>query len=207
MPPVCRQCHAPLSGSQKKFCSLSCGNLARSIYPRSKTCGFCGSEFFYRRGESSKTYCNSSCAIKAHPPKSKPPFRPCLHCGKGCSPEQTQNLCSPDCKSKHRIQEWLGGRLSGSTKYGTCEFVREYMLERAGHKCSQCGFSGVNEKTKQTVLHLDHKDGNYLSNVIENLRILCPNCHAMTPNYGSLNSEGRGRRWKKQYFAFKKPEV
>ena len=36
-------------------------------------------------------------------------------------------------------------------------------------------------------LELDHIDGNKYNNNLSNLRILCPNCHALTPTYKSKN--------------------
>lgn len=36
---------------------------------------------------------------------------------------------------------------------------------------------------KPIPLELDHMDGNHSNNKLENLRILCPNCHAQTPTY------------------------
>lgn len=44
---------------------------------------------------------------------------------------------------------------------------------------------------KPLVLQLDHKNGDDSDNRLENLRILCPNCHSQTPTYGSKN-------WKNQ---------
>ena len=36
-------------------------------------------------------------------------------------------------------------------------------------------------------LELDHIDGNKHNNNLSNLRILCPNCHALTPTYRTKN--------------------
>lgn len=54
--------------------------------------------------------------------------------------------------------------------------------------CEHCGWA---EKTSDgyTPLELDHINGDRHDNRIENLRILCPNCHSLTPTY-----RGRGKR-------------
>lgn len=47
---------------------------------------------------------------------------------------------------------------------------------RESKKCDECGCGTIwNEKT--LTLELDHIDGNHFNNQVDNLRILCPNCH------------------------------
>lgn len=53
------------------------------------------------------------------------------------------------------------------------------------HKCERCS----NEKWLDNVipLQLHHINGNRNDNRIENLQLLCPNCHVLTDNFGSKN--------------------
>ncbi len=48
---------------------------------------------------------------------------------------------------------------------------------------------------KPIPLELDHIDGNSDNNAKDNVRLLCPNCHATTPTYKGRN-RGKGARQK-----------
>lgn len=49
------------------------------------------------------------------------------------------------------------------------------------NKCEICGISEWNHKPITCQLH--HKNGNNKDNRLENLQILCPNCHSQTDSY------------------------
>jgi len=51
--------------------------------------------------------------------------------------------------------------------------------------CEICEISEYNEK--HITLHLHHVNGNNKDNRLENLQILCPNCHSQTENYAGKN--------------------
>ena len=55
------------------------------------------------------------------------------------------------------------------------------------HKCSRCG--GTTWLGHKTPLELDHIDGNPNNHLENNIRFLCPNCHALTPTYRGKNQK------------------
>lgn len=131
----------------------------------------------------------------------------CINCGKECS-GQTRGMvykyCSSKCQHEYLrrefIEKWKKGEVDGTTCNGfsVSIHIRHYLLEKNNYKCEKCGFSGVNPYTNNTVLQIHHIDGDSSNNKEENLQVLCPNCHAMTDNFGSRNKNAtKGRT---QYF-------
>lgn len=53
------------------------------------------------------------------------------------------------------------------------------------NECSSCGLLEWSAQwiTKNLSLHLDHIDGNPVNNQLQNLRLLCPNCHSLTETF------------------------
>lgn len=60
-----------------------------------------------------------------------------------------------------------------------------------GAKCEQCGNSEWNGQKIPLCTH--HIDGDHLNNELENLQLLCPNCHAQTDNYCGRNKKYTSR--------------
>ncbi len=53
-------------------------------------------------------------------------------------------------------------------------------------KCEKCGIE--NWLGQPLSFHLEHKDGNNRNNLLNNLEILCPNCHSQTETYAIIKS-------------------
>jgi len=70
----------------------------------------------------------------------------------------------------------------------------KWRLIRAGLKqpaCELCGWAHRREIDGAIPIELDHVNGNRRDNRLENLRILCPNCHALQPMHRGLNQKRR----------------
>lgn len=64
--------------------------------------------------------------------------------------------------------------------------VKEGLKE---YKCEHCGISEWNGKPISLQLH--HKDGDHSNQLLENLEILCPNCHSQTKNFAGKSRKKR----------------
>lgn len=76
-----------------------------------------------------------------------------------------------------------------------CEYSSNKLRKRLiseGLKEHRCECCGLTEWLDEPIpLELDHIDGDHYNNLIENLKILCPNCHAKTPTYRGKNKKNK----------------
>lgn len=68
------------------------------------------------------------------------------------------------------------------SNYKSYSLLRRLVSE--GYKEYKCEICGISEwMNKPLSLHLHHKNGDHTNNHLDNLQILCPNCHAQTDTY------------------------
>ncbi|MFN2528158.1 MAG: HNH endonuclease [Candidatus Baltobacteraceae bacterium] len=79
------------------------------------------------------------------------------------------------------IEKLLSGRRSRN--HVKSRLLREGLLE---NMCSECGIQDWLGRALS--LHIDHINGIGDDHRLENLRMLCPNCHSQTPTYGGRNT-------------------
>lgn len=147
-------------------------------------------------------------------------YSTCIFCGKKFKRYSNSigKFCSLKCffdnKKKIKdeddevlIDKWLNGEIDGTQEkqFTYKPFVRKYLFRKYDSKCQKCGWGEINKSTNLVPLQIHHIDGDALNNKVENLELLCPNCHALTDNFGSRNknaTEGRsfyyGRGFRKR---------
>lgn len=100
---------------------------------------------------------------------------------------------------KEKIKSWLNGENNGMRgKTSTAYWIKKYLIEIRGEKCEKCNWSEVNIYTSKIPIELSHIDGDFTNNRIENLELLCPNCHSLTDSHKGANKK-KGRPRSKYY--------
>jgi hypothetical protein len=80
------------------------------------------------------------------------------------------------------IQDYL------SNKKPVQSFKLKQRLLKDGLLSKECSSCKLTQWQGQPMpLELDHIDGDHFNNNLSNLRLLCPNCHALTPTHAGKN--------------------
>jgi hypothetical protein len=133
-------------------------------------CAVCGKATYRRPGvlalNNGKAYCGQSCYGKACRKEIK-----CIVCGTLILAGANKKTCSRACANTNRAGIQYTGRQPKDIVV-TLRRLKLRVLQNRGSHCERCGFSLT------AILQVHHKDRNHSNNALNNLELLCPNCHA-----------------------------
>ncbi len=114
---------------------------------------------------SGKVYCSIICyGIACRKEK------PCTVCGKMILSSLNKKTCGRACANKQRtgIKYHLG---RPKDKVISQRILKVRLMKERGTVCERCRYSVYQ------ILQVHHKDRNRKNNTMENLELICPNCH------------------------------
>jgi hypothetical protein len=130
-------------------------------------CSICKKEIYRRPIEikRGKVFCSVVCAgIRCRKEVS------CLMCGKLILAGLNKKTCNRICANKYRTGiKYKIGRPRDKAR--TFRVIKLRLLEEKGNSCTRCTYN------KYEILQVHHKDRNRNNNKLNNLELICPNCH------------------------------
>lgn len=149
-------------------------------------CFICNTPLNYSRRK--YKFCSHTCSAiysnRNH--KSK---KYCKNCGNEITRKNANLFCSHRCTgiyNKQLLYETIES--NNSVSYKT---LRDYLMDKQKERCSKCGWGEQNPVSKTVCLDLHHKDGDFKNNKLNNVELLCPNCHSLTDNYKRVGNRSR----------------
>jgi hypothetical protein len=121
----------------------------------------------------------------------------CLNCGVEIN-NSSKIYCNPSCFQESRKKQYHFLIESGDITLPSRQY-KNYLIEKYGNKCMECGWCSINITSNKIPIELEHIDGNSENNNLNNLKLLCPNCHSLTPTYRALN-KGYGRHNRRERY-------
>lgn len=93
------------------------------------------------------------------------------------------------CNSKKIDNNGLKKKLTTNSKCNRVDLKNQLIASgMLINKCYECGIMDM-WNGKPIILHIDHINGINTDNRLNNLRILCPNCHSQTTTYCGKNAK------------------
>ena len=137
-----------------------------------------------------KKFCNHSCsATYTNKMRASKVEWACEECGQihYSMPHRVSRYCNNKCRGNNTKKITYGRVEAG--EISDRGMIRNSLVWKNGRKCSHCGLT---EWMGEPIpIEIDHIDGNAGNNQIDNIRLLCPNCHGITPTWKGKN-KGNG---------------
>lgn len=94
----------------------------------------------------------------------------CTVCRKAILASMNKKTCSRGCANKNRAG--INYKINRpNDKVLSSRNLKNKLLEERGEKCERCSYK------KSEILQVHHKNRNKIDNSLENLELICPNCH------------------------------
>lgn len=211
---TCKKCNKDFTPTKKTqvYCSRVClDSRGRLSIDRVCVRDGCSVGFVVSTRTDPKKYCSKSCSAtvsnSSNPRRKRTrPDAQCKDCGVAVLYYRSycdEHKYGGAFRRAVRIASWLSGEWDGSDQDGALnKVIRDYVLELSGHKCSICGFDTPHPSDGTSILEVDHTNGDGVDHSPGNLRVLCPNCHALTPTYRARNM-GKGREYRRSHYVKK----
>lgn len=158
-----------------------------------KYCVNCGNKITSRFGV---FFCGHSCSA-IYNNKKRRKVKNCVNCGTELNGKQ-KKYCSSFCTGEHK-RKLIFEKIEGGDPTFNSKNYKNYLIFKYGEKCMECGWCETNKYSNKIPIELEHIDGNSENNNLNNLKLLCPNCHSLTPTYKALNS-GNGRHKRRERY-------
>jgi hypothetical protein len=133
-------------------------------------CIICGKHVYKRPAEiernKGRVFCSRSCyGISCRKEK------PCVICSTPILAGAHKKTCSRVCANKHRTGiKYKIKRPKDKVKH--YQSLKISLLKKRGKVCERCSYN------KYEILQVHHKDKNKSNNKLDNLELICPNCHS-----------------------------
>lgn len=119
---------------------------------------------------------------------------PCIICKKPILSGLNKKTCSRSCANVNRagIKYKIG---SPRDKVKSQHALKLKLLREKGTVCERCGYN------KHEILQVHHKNRDRTNNTVDNLELICPNCHyeehLLEKSWLNKNKEGRRTPYQK----------